>query len=203
MPCIPIRFSSFWYYILILVGPTVNVVRLSKSGRIFKKVHQTTQNHISKGNILWNPYNFSFPFMSCHSQRMGDRERERERDFTSNCEQKNISQAQLLTFLVLLALYRIKFLTSRRREPWFLIQHDDDDGARKQNYWKYLIKKYLIYVLLPSKLPKKKSSNRLFPGIIQVLWRIFPNIPLWLIIWSHTPSSKFQCLSDPEIQLKL
>ena len=155
----------------------MGVVRLSKSCRNFKKVHQMTENPIAKENILWNPYNFSFPFMSRYLQCMGKkRDRKRERYVTSNCEQKNISQAQLLTFLMLLALYVIKFLISGRRKPWFLIQHDDDYGARTQNYWKYLIKKYRIYVLLPSKL-QKKCSNRLFPGIYNAFGessQIFP-----------------------------
>lgn len=139
--------------------------------------------------------------MSCHFQRIWDR----ERYFTSNCGQKNISQAQLLTFLMLLALYLIKFLISGRRKPWFLIQHDDDDGARTQNYWKYLIKKYRIYVLLPSKLqPKKKMFKQIISLNIYTrpLVDFFPKCSVMNHYLISYTSSKFQCLPDAEIQLK-
>jgi len=111
--------------------------------RIFYEIRTTFRSHLCHVTT----------YRGYIERERGERERggrERGGYFTSNCEQKNISHAQLLTFLMLLALYPIKFLISGRRGPWFLIQHDDDDddddddeddGARTQNYWKYLIKK--------------------------------------------------------------
>jgi hypothetical protein len=101
---------------------------------------------------------------------------------TSNCEQKNIPEAQLLTFLMLLVLYLINFLRSGRKKPWFLIQNDDDDdGARTQNYWKYLIKKAPNICPLTVKVTKK-MFKRIVSLNTQGLWRNFPKYSLWLIM---------------------
>jgi len=67
MDLIPIAFTSYFQYIAKTFKGNMGRYSIPRAmRRHFNKAHQMTESNVSKGNILWNPYNFLSPSMSCH-----------------------------------------------------------------------------------------------------------------------------------------